>query len=191
MRALRVVFAALSVTFVALATANGCGLDPIDAHYTAVDAGIDVSKARPDSGGLLDAEPSTQPDAALDAGSDADADVDVDAGPCPAQCTSCKGQVCQIECAGPTCKAVACPPGRACKVICAENDDCSGVTVSCASNQPCTIQCEKAGACRASPWAEPWTRNSAYNATRPIAAMASAAAWPSSTAPARRRAGAA
>jgi len=68
---------------------------------------------------------------------------------CPAQCASCEGGVCRIDCAGVgSCGngLIACPPGLACKVVCSGFTECTNLAVAC-SDGPCEVECSGAATC--------------------------------------------
>jgi len=112
------------------------------------------------------------PDAAMNVDApvgSADAMMSIDATPCPAECTSCSGDLCTIDCnADDSCAGgVTCPVGLRCEVICSGDSACAGnvdcedateCSITCSSNQscqgridcgdgPCTVVCSGTNSC--------------------------------------------
>jgi hypothetical protein len=151
---MRVVWVTLAVASagltLGLVSAGGCGLGTIGSPLDpGADGGPFISGAPHDSGKDLVPEPGATPDGAeLDAAADAWSDFTADAGPCPNECSSCVGAVCEIECPGEKChQTITCPDKFSCRVNCAENGACSGTTIKCAADKWCSLHCAKNGAC--------------------------------------------
>jgi hypothetical protein len=71
---------------------------------------------------------------------------------CPAACSSCDDQVCNIDCFGNSaCSSttIACPAGWACNVTCDGHSACSSSTVRCPAHWSCDIACSDPAACTA------------------------------------------
>ncbi|KIG19206.1 Xanthine dehydrogenase, molybdenum binding subunit [Enhygromyxa salina] len=64
---------------------------------------------------------------------------------CPGECTSCRGNVCVIECAGESqCEGqdIVCPQDYECEVTCEGTDACDTGSVTCPDLYACTLTCE-------------------------------------------------
>ncbi len=72
-----------------------------------------------------------------------------DAMPCPAECTSCSGDLCIIECNDTNeCFAgVTCPAGMRCEVTCSGASSCNG-DVDCTQATSCDITCSSSQTCQ-------------------------------------------
>ncbi|MBX3207814.1 MAG: hypothetical protein KF764_22395 [Labilithrix sp.] len=156
MRAPLVVTLAVIGSAGALASAGGCGLDTVGSDPEIVEAGPDGrsgSSGLPGSSGTSGSSGSSgSTDADADAESDggaegeAGADDGGDAG-CPAECSSCTGGRCQIDCPGTECgTTITCPAGMPCLIQCGAANACASKTINCADGQPCRLRCE-GGAC--------------------------------------------
>jgi hypothetical protein len=71
---------------------------------------------------------------------------------CPSQCTSCNTaqKVCTVDCSlnSDVCnRAVSCPAGWNCNVLCSANNQCNS-GVSCGGAASCTITCNGRQTCR-------------------------------------------
>ena len=69
---------------------------------------------------------------------------------CPAACTSCAGDVCEIDCTGTAaCDAMTlqCPPGWPCRVVCDGTGACSDAIVECPPYHECQVTCDGTAGC--------------------------------------------
>lgn len=67
---------------------------------------------------------------------------------CPAQCLSCNGGICLIDCTGADdcLDLVVCPANLPCEVLCTGSGSCPG-GVDCSQASSCDIDCDDSSAC--------------------------------------------
>jgi hypothetical protein len=69
-------------------------------------------------------------------------------GSCPGACTSCNGNVCNIQCTdSQPCTVVSCPSGFDCNVTCTGTNACRNAGINC-SNYTCNVSCSGSEACK-------------------------------------------
>ena len=115
--------------------------DPTAADPTAAESGVDPTESEASTGAPDPTGPSPDqcaPEPVLGVGD------------CPAECTSCDGGRCLVDCGALDCRndSVACPDGWPCDFVCGADMACKGADLHCNADRDCTVDCQGKGACQ-------------------------------------------
>jgi hypothetical protein len=77
------------------------------------------------------------------------ADLVAPGGACPAQCTSCDGDTCKIDCGPSGCNdtTITCPADFNCEITCSGGDACDTTIVNCPDKYACSMKCTAYDSC--------------------------------------------